>query len=75
MPTTTTVPRMSGPPRPQQCGRCRRFFPRASAPELSDELIWWACPPCHAKLFTATATVTATAATVGAGPAPGTGGA
>ncbi len=38
MPTTTAGPRMSGPPRPLQCGRCRRFFPRESAPELSDDL-------------------------------------
>ena len=44
-------PNTSGPPRPRQCGRCRRFFPGESSPELSDALIWWACPPCRTKLF------------------------
>jgi hypothetical protein len=69
MPTTTAGPRISGPPRPLQCGRCRRFFPRESTPELSDDLVWWACPPCHAKLFTNASAAAAPVATADVGGA------
>jgi hypothetical protein len=48
---------MAGPPRPRQCGRCRRFFVGEAtsgepSSEVSDVMVWWACPPCRAKLFT-----------------------
>ena len=53
--TGTAQVQVAKPPRPseempsRQCGRCRQFFPVDVS--TSPQAKWWACPPCHRRLF------------------------
>jgi hypothetical protein len=35
----------------RQCGRCREFFPAATAADAAEQPNWWVCPACRTKFF------------------------